>query len=324
MNEKMDIKTKTVKKVKAPKGSVEGGKAGAYAYLPTNIAAFKATNDLLAQGATLYRAAEAFMDGGELFGAGAVIMMADKKKADKVAKDYGLQVLSLSEIPDDAVMMKKQKIAVYGDGGVEHCLKTLGFDYDLLSTDDLNGGMINGYDLFLNYGLKWIPESQRDDPLTDDGRKSLSKWFDAGGDYVGLAYRGIAIDFAVDASLVDEDVDYGDISGNSIVKVDYDPNDSVAAGFREDGYAFVYRSVWFTDWDGMEVSARLDDNEFLVSGFWEEWKTSEAKGMPIVVHGESGDEGLQDTVLIGCDPTFRGHPENTFRLVGNAIFTGLD
>ena len=24
------------------------------------------------------------------------------------------------------------------------------------------------------------------------------------------------------------------------------------------------------------------------------------------------------------DVTFRGHPENTFRLLGNAIFTGLD
>ena len=46
--------------------------------------------------------------------------------------------------------------------------------------------------------------------------------------------------------------------------------------------------------------------------------------MPVVVHGENGDEGLQDTVLIGIDATFRGHPENTFRIVVNAIFTGLD
>ena len=40
--------------------------------------------------------------------------------------------------------------------------------------------------------------------------------------------------------------------------------------------------------------------------------------------GDDDDEGFQDTVLIGIDPTFRGHPENTFRIVGNAIFTGLD
>jgi hypothetical protein len=74
----------------------------------------------------------------------------------------------------------------------------------------------------------------------------------------------------------------------------------------------------------MEVSASLDSGAFLVSGFWEGWQTSGADGMPVIVHGENGDEGLQDTVLIGINPTFRGHPENTFRIVGNAIFAGLD
>ena len=44
----------------------------------------------------------------------------------------------------------------------------------------------------------------------------------------------------------------------------------------------------------------------------------------IFVHGEKGEERVQDTVLIGIDATFHGHPENTFRIVGNAIFTGLD
>ena len=49
--------------------------------------------------------------------------------------------------------------------------------------------------------------------------------------------------------------------------------------------------------------------------------------MPVIVHGsngdEDGDEGIQDTVLIGIDTTFRGHPENTFRIIGNAIYQGL-
>jgi hypothetical protein len=29
-------------------------------------------------------------------------------------------------------------------------------------------------------------------------------------------------------------------------------------------------------------------------------------------------------MLIGISNTFRGHPENTFRILGNAIYTGLD
>ncbi len=95
----------------------------------------------------------------------------------------------------------------------------------------------------------------------------------------------------------------------------------MAAGFREDGYAFVYRSVWFTDWDDMEVSARIDGGDFLVSGYWENWQASGANGMPVILHKSSASA---DVTLIGIDSTFRGHPENTFRILANAIFNGLD
>jgi hypothetical protein len=63
------------------------------------------------------------------------------------------------------------------------------------------------------------------------------------------------------------------------------------------------------------------DNDFLVSGFWVDWQNSGAKGMPIVVHGADGDS---DLTLIGFDATFRGHPEDSFRILGNAIYNGLD
>jgi hypothetical protein len=71
----------------------------------------------------------------------------------------------------------------------------------------------------------------------------------------------------------------------------------------------------------MEVSATFDGGEVLLSGFWENWQTSGASGMPVVVH-DSDQEA--DVTLIGVDTTFRGHPENTFRLLGNAIYNGLD
>jgi hypothetical protein len=315
MEEKQALNTNTVTKADQPKGSVTGGKGNAYAYLPTSIAAFKATNDLLARGITLYRKAEPFTDSGRDFGAGAVIVTGKSSLANELANQYALDVFALSDIPENAVMMKTQNIAVYGDEGVSHCLKTLGFTFDEVSTSDLNAGGISGYDVFLNYGLRWSS-------LDADGQASMEDWFEAGGDYVGIGYRGRAIDFANDAHLVE--VDYGYISGNAIVKVDFDPDDSIAAGFLEKGYAFVYRSVWFTEWDGLDVSALLDGGDFLVSGFWEDWQASGANGMPIIVHGENGEEGAQDTVLIGIDPTFRGHPENTFRIVGNAIYSGLD
>jgi hypothetical protein len=43
--------------------------------------------------------------------------------------------------------------------------------------------------------------------------------------------------------------------------------------------------------------------------------------MPIVVHGS---DGMSDFTLIGVDATFRGHPEGAFRLIGNAIYNGLE
>lgn len=63
--------------------------------------------------------------------------------------------------------------------------------------------------------------------------------------------------------------------------------------------------------------------DFLVSGYWPDWELSGAAGQPMVVSGDYG-AGDADVTLIGIDATFRGHPENTFRLVGNGIFEGLD
>jgi hypothetical protein len=105
------------------------------------------------------------------------------------------------------------------------------------------------------------------------------------------------------------------------VAVDYDTADSVAAGYPADGFAFVYRSTWFTDWDGLDVSASIADGDFLVAGFWPSWQTSGAAAMPIVVHGT---EGASDVTLIGFDATFRAHPEESFRMIANAIYDGLE
>ena len=58
-----------------------------------------------------------------------------------------------------------------------------------------------------------------------------------------------------------------------------------------------------------------------MSGFWEDWQISGANGMPVVVHDS---DGQADVTLIGFDNTFRGHPENTFRILGNAIYNGLE
>jgi hypothetical protein len=315
MTEKIDVATHPITKAGVPRGSFEGGKAAAYAYLPTSNAAVRATNELLDQGVALSRVEESFADGGRDFPAGAIIVPADASLARRLANEYALDVSALKEAPDGLVSMRPQKVAVYNgaDAGATEALKQLGFSYDMVSSSAINGGALDDYDVFINQGMRW-------NNLNADGRASFTDWYDAGGDYVGLAYRGRSVDFAVDAGITTVAYDY--ISGNNaIVGIDYDVTDPVAAGYPEQGYAFVNGPVWFTALDGLDVAASIADGDFLVAGFWPDWRTSGAAGMPIVVHGE---DGASDLTLIGFDAVFRAHPEESFRLIANAIYNGLE
>ena len=71
----------------------------------------------------------------------------------------------------------------------------------------------------------------------------------------------------------------------------------------------------------VQVSARVHAPDFLVSGYWPNWQTSGAAGQAIVIRWAGG---MQDVTLIGLDVLFRGHPEDSFRLVAHAIYSGLD
>jgi hypothetical protein len=259
----------------------------------------------------VHRASSAFADGGYNFEPGTFIVPSDSSLADQLATQYDLDVFAISGVPANAVMMKKQRIAVYADEGVNHALDVLGLDYQVVGRSDVNDGVVEDYDLFLNRNRSW-------GGLNDDGRASLTDFFNAGGDYVGLRSTGIRL--AVDAGFID--VDFDAESGNAIVNVEYSATDSVAGGYPDEDYAFVYTPAWFTRLGADVVSSvKFSTEDFIVSGFWPGWQVSGAGGFPVVVHGSKGDS---DTTLVGLDLTFRGHPENTFRLLANAIYNGLD
>jgi len=311
VEEELAVNTTPVNNADKPSGSVSGGGAGAYAYEPTSIAAFQVTNDLIDRGVAVQRASAAFEDRGLSFEPGTFIVPADPSLANELANQHALDVFAISGPPDNAVEMEKQSIAVYADEGTNHALEVLGFDYDVVGRTDVNDGVVENYDLFLNRNRSW-------GGLNNDGRASLTAFFAAGGDYVGLRSTGIRM--AIDAGIID--VDYDAESGNAIVDVEFSATDTVAGGFLDNDYAFVYTPAWFTRLGvGVASSAAFSEGDFLVSGFWPFWQDSGAAGAPVVVHGSDGDS---DTTLIGLDVTFRGHPENTFRLLGNAIYNGLD
>lgn len=307
----LSVKTRAVTKADAAHGSISGSNAAAYAYEPTSLAAYQVTNQLIDEGVAVMRTTSSFADGSMEFEPGTFIVPANSSLANQLANQNNLDLYAISGAPVNAVMMKKQSIAVFADEYTRFALGVLGFDYTIVGTGDVNAGAVEGHDLFLNYSRSW-------NGLSTDGRASLTNFFDSGGDYVGLRNTGIGL--AVAAGIIDVDSDAE--SGNAIVNVEYSMTDPVVGGFEDEGYAFVNTPAWFTRL-GTDVtsSAAFGPGDFLVSGYWPGWQVSGAAGNPVIVKKSNGDS---DITLVGLDITFRAHTENSYRILANAIYDGLD
>jgi hypothetical protein len=314
MEEGIEIPTVEVKAAARPGGSVEGGTAGAYAYSSTSIAAIQATNDLLASGVALHRTEAPFEDAGRTLGAGTFILPADARLAGDVAQRYALEVYALAGAPEGATLLRPLRIAAVVPAAGQNLLGRFGFQFDVLSLQDLNAGPdLTDYDVFVNDSISLSSQG-----LGPKGQKALQDFFAAGGDYIGLGSNGS--DLAAQLGVLDF-TEYNP-PGNSIARVDLGPGDPIAAGFSEEGYVFVNSAALFSDLgDGVEVAASLDDVDFFVSGYWPGWPESGAYGAAVAIHKTAG---AQDVTLIGFDALFRAHPENGFRMVANAIYNGLE
>ncbi len=190
MEEPMALQTRSVNKADAPQGSVGGGKAGAYAYLPTSIAAIQATNDLLARGVAVSRVPASFADGGRTFDAGVFILPGSAKTiANELASQYGLDVFALKSTPAGAIPLRQQRIAAYiSDAGGPFLLKRFGFAFDVITRNDLNDATkppLTDYDVFINTSVSMTTSG-----LNATGKAKLTDYFAAGKDYIGIGGTG--------------------------------------------------------------------------------------------------------------------------------------
>ena len=313
MEEKMDIRTRPVIMIKTPKGSIDFKSGNFFAYQPSSIAAFQATNDFLAQGGTVFRTTESFSDHSHTLNVGAFIVPKDWALAWKLVNKYKLDVFTIKEVPKAVMQLTNRKVAVYADEGTEYCLRELGFAYDKLTTSNLNAGIdLSQYDVLVHSKKEWI------NPLNSKGKSTLKNFIEEGGDFIGAGSGGVS--FAESTGLFE--ITFLGADGNGLVHIEYNSSDPVASGFLEGSHVFVYDPIWFSNLSAkFEIVASLDDGDFFVSGYWPDWKNSNADGQPIIVRAE---ENSQDITLIGSDPTFRGHPRNDFRIIGNAIYSGLE
>lgn len=319
METPVDFATHPVNKADAPQGSVQGGKAGAYAYLPTSITAIQATNDLLARGVLLSRVQAPFSDSGRSFDAGAFILPgSEKSTANELASRYGLDLFALRAMPAGAVPMHQQRIAAYiSDTGGAVQLRRFGFSFDVITRNDLNDPAkppLTDYDVFINTGVHMNTGG-----LNATGKAKLTDFFAAGKDYVGIGGTGALL--ASQMALFSFTANSYPGTLDSAIRVDYNTSSPVGSGFGPHGYGFANGTRTYSGLGAdVEIAAAIQNGEFLVSGYWPNWQASGAAGQPVVITWSSGP---QFVTLIGLDPIFRAHPEDSFRLVANAIYSGL-
>jgi len=310
------VPTRKVHSAKLPKGAVESGQATAYAVLPDTVQGFFGVNSLLADGYTLFRATQPFTDGERQFSSGTIILQPDRQQADLLSKAYMMEVVALDAMPTELLPMKPQKIAIYGDEGLAHHLKTMGFDFTELTATDLNSGTdLSGFDLFAFGNDRWWMYY-----LNETGVTTILDFIAAGGDFLGLGNGGNS--FAEFNSLLD--VTMTSVAGNGIARVELAASGHTA-GFASSEYAFIYNPYWYTNVpDKYEIIAHFNSEELLVSGYLPGWQASPAAGEAAMIFAENVDNPLQDTTLVGFDPTFRGHPKQTAKLIANAIYSSLE
>ena len=334
-DEPLHVRTKDLRTLKdqsrrtAYRGSVERKprKAWGFAFRPDSNAAIRAINDLLHYRVRLYRAANAFVTPGtgREFGEGTILLPASSRYAVHVvrwlAREYGLDLFAVDELPDDAKRLVRPKIAIFAaDREIKFVLDDLGFDLTPVSTTQLNAGALQqgGYDVFVN-------RSRTFTGLSDAGRASVLSFVARGGDYVGVGTNGSTL--ALDAGLMKFEVNF-DSGNDGIVKVDYDQSSPVTNTFPADGFAFVNTPVWYTDIQSGTTIASIDaGDDFFVSGSWTDWPDSGAQGQAVILHCEVESEvadAKSDVTVIGIRPAKRAHPEDTFRILANAIYAGQD
>jgi glutamine amidotransferase-like uncharacterized protein len=309
-----------------PKGDIEGRGWYGYALKGDTNNAVIMVNRLLDQGIQVYRTTEPFESQGVEFGVGTFIIPAKNSwtrwNVYKEAKSLHLTLFSINKVKVDMKLLHEPEVALLYDSGIDpesygaakFVLNSLDFHVNVLNYDDVREGALHAYDIVI------VPDGWHEDiwnELGTNGQYELRNFIETGGTYLGYGEGGGAL--VNEAKFINATADLSEWYGgynNGIVRIEYNPNDTVSAYYPEEGYSFVFFPVWFEAGEGVEASAKYAETNLLVAGWWPYYDVT-AAGFDAVVRGEYGDGNV---ILMGMQPMFRAHPEFTFRLVANSIF----
>jgi glutamine amidotransferase-like uncharacterized protein len=355
-NSEFDVPTEEIDGlVPVAKGSVADNPGYGYTLSPRPNASVKAVNQLLAKGASVYRAA---LDADEKK-SGAFIIENTSQSSDKAkmfADSLGLDFTAINSKPDEQniaslnlpkVGLYKSWMANMDEGWTRWLLENYHFAVDTLHDANIRNSDLSQYDAIIipDQWPQGILHGHRPGEMPDkytggmglEGAAALSRYakeggtlltFDSASDFAiqqfGLPVRNVTqglstSQFFIPGSLIRMNVDTAHPLAHGM-------QDTVAASFSRSRAFEVFKQD--TTGEGgveditrapepdVEIITRYAEDDLLMSG-WAMGEKEYLAGKAAMMNIKYGDGQI---ILYGFRPQFRGQPRGTYKLIFNALY----
>ncbi|MGI5211911.1 M14 family zinc carboxypeptidase [Plantactinospora sp. CA-290183] len=326
-----------------PTGVVAGAPKQAYALDPRVNDSAAAVNALLAAGEKVARSTGEVTTRSGKLPAGTFLVTPGPQTGDRVtalATELGLSVAAVDTAPAAVTALAAPRIGLYdGFNNYDEGWTRLILEQFRFGHQKLTNAMVRGGDLRAKFDTIVLPDAtyasmrngraagtlpaEYTGGMTDAGVANLKAFVEAGGTVVTLNRAAqLPIEaFGVpvrDVTAGVEETEYN-IPG-SVLNLDVDPGDPVAAGFAPTASAFVADGPAFEVAEGAEgvsVAASWPTENLLKSGFL--LGEDVIGGRAAVVTAQVGEGQV---VMIGFKAQHRAQSHGTYRLLFNAMYLG--
>jgi len=349
IREPFAIPTVEVDEIPTPPGGVSGKGDWGFAVTHAENRSAVAVNRLLALGTQVYWSSAPFEADGKTWLAGTILVRSQsREKVAEIGEDLGLTFQALAAAPDVVQNpLKAPRIGLYQgfvanmpEGWTRWIFDRYEFTYESLSNRDIQSGKLDAFDVIVlpsqeassirNGHLAGTMPAEYVGGIGVDGTAALKHFVENGGWLVAVDE---AVDFAIEQfGLPVRNVAAGKrpselfIPG-SLIRISIDETDPLAFGMPSEGISFFVDSqvleIVPPASEGEQRAERHTDtyvnyaqDDFLASG-WAQGAKRYLAGKPA---GLRAPLGRGQVVLLAFEPTFRGQPHGTFKLLFNPLF----
>ncbi len=303
-------------------GGAPAGASAAYAFATDGTGALALLADLRGRGVEVRRATRSFRDGARRFAPGTAVVdgAAPLATLRGLGRARNTPIVSLTRVPGATSAPAPARVGVLGDlepaagtssaGWARWVLaRRLGLAAQPLGAQDLerSGAALARLDALV------VPDGALSPgALSAAALGRIASWVRAGGTYVGLRSRGVALARA--AGLTEERATFpeGLRSPGALVAVEPARRDPLAWGLAD--------GITVPDEDDPVLAGpapaalRVPRRDGFVSGFLE--GAGALRGAPVAT---AETVGAGRVILLSFDPGFRGYAEAAQRVLGNAV-----